>query len=212
MKTTTVGFGGCVAAFSFLMFLGGGVHAAPAPVSQQQHETVSVPEDSFLASDDYSDDDEIKGVFLKDAEYAKMTEDFSRNDADEFDWGWATPDLDLGQYKTAHVVIKDDFGVMNPDFTDYVSDVFTALAKRLDIKVVDAKSPADLELGVDIIGYDPDQHYAFVTMIDPSVELEMRVRDIKSGKDLYLARNTEHGDDPKAAVSETAHDLLDMLR
>lgn len=210
---STIGFGGCVAVFSILMLLSAGsVFAASTPQPESSNESVSAPEDSFLASDDYSDEDEIKGVFLTDAEYAKMTEDFSRNDVDEFDWGWAAADLDLGKYKTAHVVIKDDFGVMNPDFTSYVTGTFASLAKRLGLKVVDADTPANLVIGVDVIGYDPDQHFAFVTMIKPSIGLEMRVRDVKTGEDLYLARNTEHGDTPKAATSETAHDMLNMLR
>lgn len=184
--------------------------APPSPPSSGQ--TVDAPDDSFLASDDYSDSDEIKGVFLKDPEYAKMTEDFSRNDVDEFDWGWAAPGLDLHKYKTVHVIVKDNYGTLNPDFKKYVGEVFGAAVKHLGLKVVDAAKPADLELGLDIVDYDADRHYAFVTMVDPSVELEIRIKDLKSGKDLFLVRNTEHGHNPKAAASDTAHDFLEMLR
>jgi hypothetical protein len=44
--------------------------------------------DAFTDSDDYKDGEEIKNVFLHDAEYRIMVEDFERN-GQEFDWGWA---------------------------------------------------------------------------------------------------------------------------
>lgn len=206
--------GACAMAIFLVTFFGCGmVWAAPSPASLSpsgQH--VDAPENSFLASDDYSDSDKIKGVFLKDAEYAKMTEDFSRNDADEFDWGWAAPGLDLHRYKTVHVIVKDDYGTLNPDFKKYVGEVFEAAAKHLGLRVVAASKSADLELGLDIVGYDADRHYAFVTMIEPSVELEIRIKDLKSGNDLLLVRNNEHGHNPKVAASDTAHDFMQMLR
>ena len=45
-------------------------------------------DDTFLQSDDFKDGDEVVNVFLKEAEYGIMIEDFARN-GQEFDWGWA---------------------------------------------------------------------------------------------------------------------------
>lgn len=45
-------------------------------------------EDTFVDSDDYQEGEEIKNVFLKDADYQIMIEDLERNGQD-FDWGWA---------------------------------------------------------------------------------------------------------------------------
>lgn len=45
-------------------------------------------EETFFQSDDYEEGEEIKNVFLQDAEYQIMIEDLERN-GQEFDWGWA---------------------------------------------------------------------------------------------------------------------------
>ncbi len=45
-------------------------------------------DDSFLQSDDYKEGEEVVNVFLKEADYAIMVEDFARN-GQEFDWAWA---------------------------------------------------------------------------------------------------------------------------
>jgi hypothetical protein len=45
-------------------------------------------DDTFFESDDYQEGEEIKNVFLQDADYRIMIEDLERNGQD-FDWGWA---------------------------------------------------------------------------------------------------------------------------
>lgn len=179
-----------------------------APAAHAFQSKIDAPSNSFLASDDYKDKSEIKNVFLKDADYAKMTEDFKFNGSDEFDWGWAAPGFDMHKYKTARLVVKDDFGVLDPDFIKYVRTLFESVAKRLGLRIVAAGAPADVELGFDVVDYDSESHYAFVTMVQPQVELEVRVRDLKTGQDVFLVRNEEHDATPKAAVTETAQDLL----
>lgn len=203
-------FSGLTGAGVFALFFLCGSSAWATPPPDQQ--TTQAPEDSFLASDDYSDSDTIKGVFLKDPEYAKMTEDFTRNDADDFDWGWAAADLNLHAYKTVHVTIKDDYGVFKPEFTKNLQQLFSSVAKRAGLQVVDSKSAADLELGVDIVGYDSKGHSVWMAMVGPSVELEIRIRETKGGKDLYLVRNSEHSGSPLDAAREMAHDMMDQLR
>jgi hypothetical protein len=44
--------------------------------------------DNFLQSDDYKEGDEVVNVFLKDAEYGIMVEEWARN-GQELDWAWA---------------------------------------------------------------------------------------------------------------------------
>jgi hypothetical protein len=45
-------------------------------------------DDTFIESDDYQEGEEIKNVFLQDADSRIMIEDLERNGQD-FDWGWA---------------------------------------------------------------------------------------------------------------------------
>jgi len=184
---------------------------AYTPSAAARTPSVKAPEDSFLASDDYQDSDEIVGVFLKDPEYAKMTEDFSPN-GPEFDWGWESAGLDIHQYSTVRITVKNDFGLLDPDYPKYVEQAFTMAMKQLGLKVVDGKAPADLDLGIDIVDYSSESHFAVVTMIEPFVELEIRLKSTKSGKDLLLIRNQEHNHTPKLAAMETARDLMKTLK
>ena len=51
-------------------------------------------QDVFLETDTYKERDGVMGVFLGDAEYALIVEDFERNDV-SFDYGWVkTPEFD----------------------------------------------------------------------------------------------------------------------
>jgi hypothetical protein len=179
--------------------------------SASRKPSVKAPKDSFLASDDYQDDDEVVGVFLHDPDYALMKEDFTRNGADEFDWGWAVPGLDIHKYSTVRVVAKDDFGLLDSSLPDHVKKVFSAAMKRLHLKVVEGDAPADLELALDVVDFDADSHFAFVTTIKPMCELEMRLRDLKTNKNLLLVRNQEHAATPKKATTDMARHLLRML-
>lgn len=205
-RTTRLGQFTFVAALTALLLCGSFAWATPA--SGQDDDDSSG--NTYLTSDDYSNDDIIKNVFLKDPEYAKMTADFKHKGSDELDWGWIAPNFNRKSYQTVHITVKDDYGVLNPDFNKAIEQQFAAVAKRLGWKVTSSKS-ADLELGLDIVGYDEDSHFAFVTTIQPSVELEIRLRD-KSGKDVYLIRNREHSGTPSAAAREMAHDVMKQLR
>lgn len=171
-------------------------------------ETVA-PEDTFLASDDYTDGDEIVGVFLTQSDYAKMREDFARQDV-EFDWGWAAPGLDVSQYSTVHITVENDSSALNPAVEDYVRESFALAMKRLGLEPV--SSGADLELDLAVVDYSSEYTYAFVTMIHPFVEIELRLQNRRTGKDLLLIRNQEHSATPKTAAAEYASDLWQALR
>jgi hypothetical protein len=45
-------------------------------------------DETFLESDDFKEGEEVVNVFLREADYAIMVEEFTRN-GQEFDWGWA---------------------------------------------------------------------------------------------------------------------------
>ena len=45
-------------------------------------------DDTFIESDEYTEDEEITNVFLQDDDYRIMIENLERNGQD-FDWGWA---------------------------------------------------------------------------------------------------------------------------
>ncbi|HET6726199.1 MAG TPA: hypothetical protein VFH85_09360 [Gammaproteobacteria bacterium] len=171
----------------------------------------SAPEDSFLASDDYTDEDEVVGKFLKDPDYAKMTEDFELQGAD-FDWGWAAPNLKISKYSTVHLTVKNDSKSLNPNIKQSVDKSFTAAMKRLGLKAVSSRSRADLELGLDVVDYNPNRTYAFVTMVEPFIEIELRLTNRKTGKDLLLIRNQDHASTPEEAAGEYAGELVQALR
>lgn len=170
----------------------------------------SAESNTFLASDDYKEDEEVVGVFLTDADYAKMTEDFSGNGA-EFDWGWAAPGLDVHKYSSVRLTVKNDSSTLDPNIKDVVRESFTKALKRLGLKVVSSGS-ADLELALDIVDYNADSTYAFVTMIEPFIELELRLKNLSTGKDLLLIRDQEHASTPDAAAVDFAGSVMQFLR
>ena len=93
-----------------------------------------------------------------------------------------------------------------------VGKYFAAALERLGLTVVGENAKADLELGVGIVDYKADKTYAYVAMIDPFIELEVRLRDLRAGRDLVLIRNQDHGNTPLEGAGDTAASLMLLLQ
>lgn len=182
----------------------------------------SAPTNTYLASDDYKDSDEITNTFLNDADYAKMVADVSRGGA-EFDWGWVPGKIDsdgdiqslgfsVGHYHSIYLSpIVDDTGSFDDTVKKALSAGFHKMAARFGWKVVSSKQRADLVLGAHIVDYKADKTYAFVTWIDPFVEIELRMSDRRRGKDLLLLREQKHGTTPAIAARKYARMVYLLL-
>lgn len=180
----------------------------------------SSSDDTFLTSDDYRDGEEIVGVFLTDAEYARMVEDFEYRDVD-FDWGWAKGEMsgeivrslafDVRDYGTVRVAATENHSnALDPDIASEVHQRFTAAMERLGLQVV--SGAADLELGTVIVDYKSDKTFIWFANIDPFIELELRLRDLATAESLLLIRDQEHGTTPADAAGDFAGAVLQILR
>ncbi len=180
--------------------------------------------DSYLRSDEYQEGEEITNVYFKEPEYALIREEFEYRGM-EFDWAWFKgsyggrrgkqflgPSFNISDYSTARVVIAGNFSPSLEDgLEEGVKGYFVKAFERLGLTVTEAGT-ADLELGIAIVDYKSDQTYAFVAMIDPFIELEVRLRDMRAGEDLVLIRNQDHNSTPLEGAGDTAAYLMAMLK
>lgn len=180
--------------------------------------------DTFLKSDDFKDGEEVVNVFFKEAEYGRLVEDIERNDA-EFDWGWAKQTgkkaakpkvlaFDIRTAKTIRISFVKNFArAIHPGIEDAVRQSFTLAWQQMGLQVVQGPAdPADLELQLAIVDIKATGTFAWVANIPPFVEIELRLMDARTGEDLLLIRNQEHGPDPNAAAGSYASELIEFLR
>lgn len=185
--------------------------ATPTGLQATDNTTQPAPENSYIRSDDYKDGDEILGAMLTDADYRKILEDFEFGD-EEFDWGWQAPGFDISKYKTVHLEVSNKTDELNPDIIESVTGPFTAALNRAGLEIVPTDSPADLTLNLAVVDYNTDSTFAWVTTIQPFIEIELRLKDNASGNNLLLIRNQEHSATPADAAADYAEDFLDGLR
>ncbi|MBI2569236.1 MAG: hypothetical protein HYV63_19630 [Candidatus Schekmanbacteria bacterium] len=166
---------------------------------------------------------EVTGRFLTDAEYRIMAEELERNDA-ELDWGWAKAAtgreyrprelaFDLRPYKSVRIAMIDSVArQVYPDVEDVVEYHFEAMMKRFGLAIVaDPEAPVEVELGLAVVDLSVTPTYAFVTTIPPFIELELRLRELKSGDTLLLIRHQETSSSIGAATSDWVNRLVELL-
>jgi len=100
--------------------------------------------------------------------------------------------------------------VVRPATLDGVRVAFTLALEQLGLTVV--KDGAPLEMCVAIVDIKRDSTYAYVATIEPFIELEVRLRDAKTGENLVLIRNQAHSTTPEDAAIRYADVLVKFLR
>jgi len=178
--------------------------------------------DTFLKSDDYKEGDEVVGKFLGDEDYALMIEDLERGDVD-LDWAWVkTADgklkrkvkalgfqLAAGQTVEVPEVVNVHRGMTPPAVVESARKNLVAAMESLGLKVV--AGGADYKLAAALVDVKQDSTYAFVAMIKPFVELELRLTS-SSGEVLARVRHQSHGDNAEVASFNLAETLVKFLR
>lgn len=176
--------------------------------------------DKFVSSDTYKEGDEVVGKFLTDAEYQLMVDDVERND-EEFDWTWVSADkpgkpkalkFSLQGKKVYIAEVPNLAGLTAKNLPPLVAENVGEALKVVGAEIVTDPAAADYELGMAIVDNDKGGGWApYVGRIEPSVELELRLRD-KAGQNLLLIRHQEHGGNGEDAVLEFADELSKFLR
>ena len=176
--------------------------------------------DKFMSSDTYKEGDENVGKFLTDAEYQLMVDDVERND-EEFDWTWVSADkpakpktlkFSLQGKKVYIAEVPNLAGLTAKNLPPLVAENVGEALKVVGAEIVADAAAADYELGMAIVDNDKGGGWApYVGRIEPSVEIELRLRD-KSGQNLLLIRHQEHSSNGEDAVLEFADELSKFLR
>lgn len=185
--------------------------------------TLAVPvwagNDTFIQSDDYKDGEEVVGKFLQDDDYKIMTEEFERNDQ-EFDWGWAKAQkpakpknllFDVKTIKTVAIPKPQNFaGLIANNLVDPVAENAKLFAQEMGWTVVAEGEAADAELAMAIVDAKADRTYAVVAMVDPFIELEVRLTI--GGEKVLLIRNQAHSNSPADASLKFMDELAKFLK
>ena len=119
----------------------------------------------------------------------------------------------LSSYKTVNVPKVENFsGLMPAGTQEKVQEYFVMAMKEAGLEVVSDNKGADLELKVAIVDVKRDSTYVYFANVDPFIELELRLRDLKAGENLILLRNQAHSNTPEDAALNYASSLLKFLR
>lgn len=121
--------------------------------------------------------------------------------------------FDLASYRTIAIPEVKNFAGLIPTGTQgKVHEAFAAAAKELGLELTADSAAADLLLEVAIVDLKQDSTYIYFATIQPFIELEVRLRDLKTGDDLLLLRNQAHSDTVDGAAFRYASTLIKFLR
>lgn len=185
-------------------------------------------DDVYTDSDDFKEGEEITGVFLTEEHYRVMVEGLERRGQD-FDWGWVlTPGGSTAQaprqkvrelgfavsdYGTIRIPEVQNFaGIVRDEELAEIRDAFVLAAEQLGLDVAGTGGAADLELAVAIVDVNREGGGFGIFKVDPFIEMEIRLRDLGTDRDLMLLRHQKHSEDPEGSALETANTLVQFLR
>jgi hypothetical protein len=113
--------------------------------------------------------------------------------------------FDLKSYKTVYIPpVQNFYGLKEKSLSEQARESFGLAMEALGLTVVQNASKADLELGLAIVDAKNEGTFAVVARIDPFIEIELRLRDLKSGENLVLLRNQAHSNSSAEAATRFA--------
>lgn len=123
--------------------------------------------------------------------------------------------FDLSQARTVDVQAVQNFsGVFPPEQLEMIRAALLEAMRTLGLEPANDPTTADLELGVALVDHLRSQVDVPVynIRVQPHIELELRLRDKRTGEDLLLARHRKHGGNHQEAALNFADDLVRFLR
>lgn len=120
--------------------------------------------------------------------------------------------FDLADYRTVRVPKVENFsGIMKDDELASVRESLELAMKQVGLEPVES-GPADLELSAAVVDINREGGGFGLIQVDPFIEIEVRLHDLKNDRDLLLIRNQKHGDTPTDAALEYASQIAIFLR
>lgn len=163
---------------------------------------VPVVADTFIESDDYTEGEEVVGKHLNDDDYRLMIDDLERN-GEDFDWGWVKAPgkltklkalgFDPASYKSVVIPeVKNFAGLTAKDVPATIAEAFKLAAGELGWTVTEGSG--ELELSMALVDIKRDSTFALYANVKPFIEVEIRLKDKKTGENLLLVRHQAHAD------------------
>lgn len=124
-------------------------------------------------------------------------------------------DFEIKSYATAYVApVQNSAGIIDRELPAIIQDYFNRAFEEYGLKPVQSPDEADLELGLAIVDLDGSTTHVPVynIRVQPSIELELRLRDRRTGRNLLLIRNQSHSDSAADAALRYANQLVQFLR
>jgi hypothetical protein len=119
----------------------------------------------------------------------------------------------LTDYKTVHVPAVQNFaGVVRPEELEQVHEALLEAVKEMGLQAVNSADSADLLLETALVDVNRDGGGFGYIQIDPFIELEIRLRERATSRDLFLARTQKHSSDAFDASLALASQLALVLR
>jgi hypothetical protein len=180
---------------------------------------VPVVADIFLKSDDYTEGEEVVGKHLNDGDYGLMIDSLERN-GEEFDWGWVKAPgkltklkalgFDPASYKSVVIPeVKNYAGLTAKDIPATVAEAFGLAAGEMGWTVAET---GDLELSMALVDIKRDSTFAVVAVVKPFIELEIRLKDTKTGENLLILRHQAHAEKVEDVGLLVADKLVKFLQ
>ena len=121
--------------------------------------------------------------------------------------------FNLSDYETVHVSAVQNFaGVVRPDELEQIHGALLEAVKEMGLQAVSSPDGADLLLDSALVDLSREGGGFGYIQIDPFIEMELRLRERESGRDLFLARTQKHANDPFDAALPLASNLALVLR
>lgn len=180
---------------------------------------VPVVADIFLKSDDYTEGEEVVGKHLNDDDYGLMIDSLERN-GEEFDWGWVKAPgkltklkalgFDPASFKSVVIPeVKNYAGLTAKDIPATVAEAFGLAAAEMGWTVAET---GDLELSMALVDIKRDSTFAVVAVVKPFIELEIRLKDTKTGENLLILRHQAHAEKVEDVGLLVADKLVKFLK
>lgn len=119
--------------------------------------------------------------------------------------------FDLSAYDTVSVEVENFAGIVKDDELADLRESFVLAMEQLGLEAVES-GPADLDLDVAVVDINREGGGFGPIQVDPFIELEVRIQESDTGRDLLLIRHQKHGDTPNAAALETASMMTMFVR
>ena len=119
----------------------------------------------------------------------------------------------LSDYKTAHVAAVQNFaGIVRPEELAQIHSALVDAVKEMGLTPVDSADGADLLLESALVDVNREGGGFGYIQVDPFIELELRLRERATSRDLFLARTQKHANDAFDAALPLASNLALVLR